>query len=166
MRIMGIDPGLATVGYGVIDKHGADISMVSYGIISTAPGLTLPRRLKIIHDDMGEIIEKFQPDMMAYEELFFYKNVKTAIPVAQARGVSLIAGVEAIGDDNLYEYTPMQIKQAVCGYGGADKRQVQEMVKLLLKMDRIPKPDDAADALAVAICLSNSVRGAMVFKIK
>lgn len=166
MIILGIDPGLATIGYGVVHKEGQNISLIDYGIISTPAKMPLPKRLSIIYEDMQEIIKLHNPDTIAYEELFFYRNVTTAIDVGQARGVCVIAGNNLVGSENLYEYTPMQVKQAVCGYGHADKVQVQQMVKILLNMKEIPKPDDAADALAIAICHGQSFRLGEGFKIK
>ncbi|MBN2879735.1 MAG: crossover junction endodeoxyribonuclease RuvC [Clostridia bacterium] len=166
MIILGIDPGLATIGYGVINKENQNISLVDYGIISTAAGMPLPKRLSVIYRDMQEIINTHKPQSIAYEELFFYRNVTTAIDVGHARGVCVIAGDNYVGSENLYEYTPMQVKQAVCGYGHADKVQVQQMVKILLNLKNIPKPDDAADALAIAICHAQSIRLGEEFKIK
>jgi len=166
MIILGIDPGLATVGYGVVNKDGQNISLIDYGIISTPAKMPLPKRLSIIYEDMQEIIKTHKPDTIAYEELFFYRNVTTAIDVGQARGVCVIAGNNLVGSENLYEYTPMQVKQAVCGYGHADKLQIQQMVKILLNLKDIPKPDDAADALAIAICHSQSLRLGEGFRIK
>lgn len=154
MRILGIDPGYAIVGYGVLDYNGTDFKVVEYGAITTDAGVDMFDRLKSIYDDLDEIIKRVKPDFMAIEELFFNSNQKTAINVAQARGVLLLAamnhGVE------IFEYTPLQVKQAVAGYGRADKNQVQQMVKLLLKLDSVPKPDDTADAVAIAICHGHS----------
>ena len=166
MIILGIDPGLATIGYGVIKKEGQNISLIDYGVISTPAKMPLPKRLSIIYDDMQQIINMHKPDSIAYEELFFYRNVTTAIDVGQARGACVVAGDNLVGADKLYEYTPMQVKQAVCGYGHADKNQIQQTVKVLLKLKKIPKPDDAADALAIAICHSQSIRLGEEFKIK
>lgn len=163
MRILGIDPGIAIVGYGIIDIKGSSISMVEYGCITTSSKSNLADRLFFIKNEMTDIIEEFQPEEMAIEELFFNKNVKTAITVAQARGVEILAakmkGLE------IYEYTPLQIKQALVGYGRAEKEQVQEMVKMVLSLSDRPKPDDAADALAVAICHSFSHRFKDLFKL-
>lgn len=166
MIILGIDPGLATVGYGVVKKENNKISLIDYGIISTPAGVPLPRRLSIIFEDTQELINKYKPDMAAFEELFFNKNIKTALTVAHARGVSVIAANNLMGADSLYEYTPLQVKQAVCGYGRADKNQVQQMVKALLCMKEIARPDDAADALAVAICHAQSYNLSSGFRIK
>jgi crossover junction endodeoxyribonuclease RuvC len=152
MIILGIDPGVATIGWGVIQKEGADIKVVDYGHISTDKNLDLADRLLEIHEDLVALIEKFQPEEAALEELFFYNNQKTAISVAQARGAILLTltkyRVTVAG------YTPLEVKQALTNYGAADKRQVQEMVKILLNLKEIPKPDDTADALAIALCHS------------
>ncbi len=154
MRILGIDPGYAIVGYGVLDFDGNKFKTVEYGAITTEAGEDMFKRLKNIYDDLSEIIERVKPDFMAIEELFFNSNQKTAINVAQARGVLTLAamnkGVE------IFEYTPLQVKQAVAGYGRADKNQVQQMVKILLNLKEVPKPDDTADAVAIAICHGHS----------
>ena len=164
MVILGIDPGLAIVGYGVIECKGNKYKALDYGCIITDSKSLFPERLKIIYDELSSIIDKYNPQDMAVEELFFNKNVKTAIKVGQARGVEVLAGVnKGLG---IYEYTPLQIKQSVTGYGRADKRQVQDMVKLLLNLKEIPKPDDTADALAVAICHSSCLRLKDMFKMK
>lgn len=155
MRILGIDPGLATVGYGVVDDGKGELSLVDYGVITTPPEWALPRRLEAIFTDVQTVIRTYRPDAVAFEELFFRRNVTTALSVGHARGAALVAAIQLMTGDVLYEYTPMQVKQAVCGYGGADKEQVQRMVRVLLGMDRPPRPDDAADALAVAICHAN-----------
>lgn len=151
---MGIDPGLATVGYGLIEKKGNSTKVVDFGIISTSKNDTLPTRLKQIYASVSALIDKYQPEAVAMEELFFQNNAKTAIAVAEARGVSLLACIHKLG--NLYEYTPLQIKSALTGQGRAEKRQVQYMVKAILNLKEIPKPDDAADALAVALCHSQT----------
>lgn len=152
MIILGIDPGVATVGWGVIQKEGANATVLDYGHISTDKDLPFAERLLEIHQDIIALIEKFQPDEAAIEELFFYNNQKTAMAVAQARGVILLTltkyRVTVAG------YTPLEVKQALTNYGAADKRQVQEMVKILLHLSVIPKPDDTADALALALCHS------------
>ncbi|ADQ15077.1 crossover junction endodeoxyribonuclease RuvC [Halanaerobium hydrogeniformans] len=150
MRILGIDPGLATIGYALVDKENNNFKVLEYGVIKTSADKTNIKRLEIIHRNIQELIKEFKPEQMAVEELFFNKNVKTAIKVGQARGVILLAGAQA--GIKVAEYTPLQIKQAVVGYGRADKRQVQEMVKSLLNLVELPKPDDAADALAISIC--------------
>ena len=154
MVIMGIDPGLATVGYGLIEKKGNTTKVIDFGIISTSKNDTLPTRLKQIYASVSALIDKYKPDSVAMEELFFQNNAKTAIAVAEARGVSLLACIHKLG--NLYEYTPLQIKSALTGQGRAEKRQVQYMVKAILNLKEIPKPDDAADALAVALCHSQT----------
>lgn len=150
MRILGIDPGYAIVGYGMVDYNNSAFSVVSYGAITTPAGMPFPERLESIHKDMLSIIDTFSPDALAIERLYFNTNTTTAIDVAQARGVILLAaqsrGLE-IG-----EYTPLQVKQSVTGYGKAEKHQVMEMVKSLLKLKAVPKPDDTADALALALC--------------
>lgn len=151
MIIVGFDPGLATLGYGVIRKEkGRKIEMLDYGIVSTPKEDNLAIRLTKIELGVKQIIEKFKPDEIAIEELFFAKNVKTAIAVAHARGVVLLTAVKECG--KIFEYTPLQIKQALTGYGRADKNQIQQMVKMNLGLKCIPRPDDAADALAVALC--------------
>lgn len=150
MRILGIDPGIATVGFGVIETAGMKQQMVRCGVISTPAGLRLSVRLEQIHRDMLELIDTFKPDAIAMEELFFNTNLKTGISVSHGRGVLMLAGQQRGVD--MYEYTPLQIKQAVAGYGRAEKKQVMEMVKRLLNLEKVAKPDDASDALAVAIC--------------
>ncbi|MBO5500907.1 MAG: crossover junction endodeoxyribonuclease RuvC [Clostridia bacterium] len=149
MRILGIDPGLATLGWGVIEAEGGRQRLIQYGCILTTPQQRLPDRLKQIGEDMRDLLTLYQPDEIAFEELFFAKNVTTAFTVGAARGVSIAAC--AAYTDRLFEYTPMQVKQAIVGYGKAEKQQIQQMVKLLLKMDHIAKPDDAADAIAIAL---------------
>ena len=164
MRILGIDPGLATVGWGVIDVVNGKPKPVAYGVILTPKDKKLPDRLLIIEEDLKSLIAKFNPDEIALEELFFNDNVKTAINVAQARGVILITCIKECG--KLFEYTPLQIKQALTGYGRAEKRQIQEMTKTFLNLPKTPKPDDAADALAVALTHSQTNRLSGNFKIK
>ncbi|MDO5725958.1 MAG: crossover junction endodeoxyribonuclease RuvC [Tissierellia bacterium] len=154
MRILGIDPGLAIIGYGLIDFIGNKMNVIDYGCIYTESKLNLPDRLLSIHNNLTELIRTYSPDEAAIEELFFNKNVKTAITVGHARGVEILTC--KIHGLNIYEYTPLQIKQAVVGYGRAEKHQVQEMVKMLLNLEEIPKPDDAADALAAAITHASS----------
>lgn len=149
MRILGIDPGYATIGYGVIDTNSGRHKAVDYGVITTPKNENIAVRLAMIYDSMTKLIETFKPDEIAVEELFFVKNITTGINVAHARGIILLASIHACG--RLYEYTPLQIKQAMTGYGRAEKRQIQEMVKLFLKLPQIPRPDDAADALAIAL---------------
>lgn len=164
MIIIGIDPGIAIVGYGVVKLTGNKFEVLDYGAITTESKMDFPDRLKIIYNKMTEIIDKYSPTDLAMEELFFNKNVKTAIKVGQARGVEILAAVNK--GVEIYEYTPLQIKQAVVGYGRADKNQVQEMVKMLLNLKEIPKPDDVADALAVALCHGNSLKFKEMFRMK
>ncbi|MDR2501656.1 MAG: crossover junction endodeoxyribonuclease RuvC [Oscillospiraceae bacterium] len=163
MIVLGIDPGIATVGFGVVETSGVnDIAHVAHGIISTEAGLRLAVRLHRIYHDASELIETFRPGAIAIEELFFNTNQKTAVAVAHGRGCILLAGEEHTTP--MFEYTPLQVKQAVAGYGRAEKRQVMDMVKRMLCLDRAPRPDDAADALAVAIChakFSGSLMGAL-----
>lgn len=153
MRILGIDPGTAITGYGVIDIENHRYRLVDYGCIRTAAHMYLPERLDRIYQGMLLLIQKFQPQAMAIEELFFNTNATTAISVGQARGVILLAAQQK--DLPIGEYTPLQVKQALVGYGRAEKQQVQYMVKTFLNMKETPKPDDAADALAIAICHSH-----------
>ena len=151
MIILGIDPGLATMGFGVVKKdERGGFSALDYGGVTTPKEETLPVRLSILERGVNAVLEKYRPDEIAFEELFFTKNITTGIAVAQARGVTLLTCVKKC--PALYEYTPMQIKQAVTGYGKADKKQMQEVVAALLRLKSIPRPDDAADALAVALC--------------
>ncbi len=164
MIILGIDPGIAIVGYSIVECKGNNFKAIDYGCITTDSNLLFPDRIKIIYDRLTEIIEIYNPEDLAVEELFFNKNVKTAIKVGQARGVEILAAVNK--GMNIYEYTPLQIKQAVVGYGRADKFQVQEMVKLLLNLKERPKPDDVADALAVAICHGSSIKFKESFRMK
>lgn len=155
MIILGIDPGLATTGYGFIKKEGGELRVLDYGIISTPPGADFSFRLKQISQDMKDLIKKYRPSMMSVEKLFFCKNVKTALDVGHSRGIILLEGMNA--NLPLYEFTPLQVKQAITGYGGADKMQMQKMVQEILKLEELPRPDDAADALALAITLANSI---------
>lgn len=164
MVILGIDPGLATLGYGVIEAEGGKYRLIQYGTVNTPAGQPMPARLKAVYQGVSQLMEIYQPDEVAFEELFFSKNITTGMAVSAARGVALVAVVNRT--ENLYEYTPMQIKQAVTGYGGADKQQVQNMVKLLLHMEEIARPDDAADGLAVAITHANSMHAKHLFKIQ
>ena len=154
MRILGIDPGVATIGFGLVEASRACVKLLQYGVITTPAGLPLSTRLHQISQDLSQLLQTFRPDEAAVEELFFSKNITTGIAVAHGRGVILLE-VERAGVP-VYEYTPMQVKQAVAGYGGADKRQVMLMTQRLLKMKNIPRPDDAADALAIAICHGRS----------
>lgn len=153
MRILGIDPGTATTGFGIVEKKQSKLISVDYGVISTPKELDMSNRLLILYEDIKEIIDHHKPDIIAVEQLFFARNVTTAITVGQARGVVLLAAQKA--DLKIVEFTPLQVKQSVTGYGQATKKQVQEMVKKILDLSQIPKPDDAADALAIAICSSN-----------
>ena len=164
MIILGIDPGLATLGYGVIEADDNRRRLIQFGTLTTPAGQPMPQRLRAIFQGMNQLMDIYQPDDVAFEELFFSKNITTGMAVSAARGVALVAVVQRT--DNLYEYTPMQIKQAVTGYGGADKHQVQMMVKMLLNMKEIARPDDAADALAVALTHANSMNMKKMFKIQ
>ncbi len=152
MIILGIDPGLAIVGFGVIEKTRAGVRLIDYGVINTPKEHTLPERLEEIYNGMTALIEKYQPDHVAMEELFFNTNITTGIAVAEARGVALCCCMQKLGKSRLFEYTPLQIKQALTGYGRAEKQQVQYMVKTILRLKAVPKPDDAADGLAAALC--------------
>ena len=164
MRILGIDPGLAIMGWGIIESDGYKERLVQYGALLTYKQDTFPTRLQSLYTGVRGLLQTFKPEEIAFEELFFSKNITTGIQVGGARGVALAACREYT--DKLYEYTPMQIKQAVVGYGGADKHQVQMMVRLLLNMKEIPKPDDAADAVACAICHAHAGVGRQEFRIR
>ncbi len=150
MRIFGIDPGYATIGYGIVDFSGGKFSVVAYGAITTPAKESFPKRLEAIYSDMCFLCEKYKPECMAIERLYFNTNTTTAIDVAQARGVIVLSAQKNLVE--ISEYTPLQVKQSVTGYGRAEKRQVMEMVKNLLGLKAVPKPDDTADALALAIC--------------
>lgn len=152
--ILGIDPGIADTGFGVIKKEGGNLSCLAYGSIKTKAKTEMSERLEIINRTLAKLIKKYRPDLIAVEKLFFCKNVKTALAVGQARGVVLLTAGQ--NDLPISEFTPLEVKQAVASYGQAGKEQVQKMVKLLLNLSELPKPDDAADALAVAICAANS----------
>lgn len=154
MRILGIDPGVATIGFGLIESGSGVQRMLQYGTITTPAGQPLAARLLQISRDMEELIAAFQPEEMSIEELFFSKNITTGIAVAHARGVILCAAEKM--KLPVYEYTPMQVKQAVVGYGLAEKKQVMDMTRRLLKLKTVPRPDDAADALAIALCHARS----------
>ena len=154
MLILGIDPGVATIGFGLVEAQRSAVRLLQYGVITTPAGLPLSARLFQISQDLSQLLGQFRPDEAAVEELFFSKNITTGIAVAHGRGVILLEAERA--GVPVYEYTPMQVKQAVAGYGGADKRQVMLMTQRLLKMKNIPRPDDAADALAIAICHGRS----------
>lgn len=160
MRVLGIDPGTAIVGYGIIDFEKNEYKTITYGCIYTDKDLELEERLLIIYEELERIIKKFKPDHMAIEELYFFKNAKTVISVGQARGVTVLAGMKA--KLNPKGYTPLQVKMGITGYGKADKKQVQKMVQKILKLDEIPEPDDAADALAIAVTHINSLTSSLV----
>ena len=154
MRILGIDPGLATMGFGILDVNGRNPILIEAGAVITTPDMRMFERLRKISDDVHDLLALYKPDDIVFEELFFAKNITTALNVGAARGCALAAC--AAYTDQIYEYTPMQIKQAVTGYGKADKHQVQQMVKLMLKLPDIIRPDDAADAVAAALTHFNS----------
>ena len=156
MRILGIDPGFAITGYSIIDYRGNKFKLIDRGAVTTKAGESCPLRLTKIYDDLSMIIDEYKPDAISVEELFFNNNVKTAINVAQARGVVLVVGCQK--QIPTYEYTPLQIKQAVAGYGRADKIQVQKMVKAILNVEKLPKLDDTTDSMAAAICHAHSAR--------
>jgi crossover junction endodeoxyribonuclease RuvC len=156
MRILGIDPGTGILGFGVIEVEGDKKMLVDAGVIRTPAKQADSDRLSTIYDELHQIISVCKPTIMAVEKLYFAQNVTTAMSVSQARGVVLLCGKQHKLE--LYEYTPLQIKQALTGYGRADKKQMQEMVRMHLKLKEIPKPDDAADALATAICCSMSIK--------
>ena len=163
MVILGIDPGYAIVGYGVLEYSNNRFTVLDYGAITTQAGTPFNRRLEMIYDDLCLLMERFHPEAMSIEKLFYNTNAKTVIDVAQARGVTVLAaqkhGVE------VFEYTPLQVKQSVVGYGRAEKKQVQEMTRLILNLEKIPKPDDTADALAMAMCHAHA-SGPLVGKLK
>jgi crossover junction endodeoxyribonuclease RuvC len=154
IRVLGIDPGTATIGWAIVSQHKGKVIPVSYGCINTSFKKTTSKRLKEIAEDLEKIIDKFKPQEAAVEDIFFFKNLKTVIKVSQAKGAILLT----LEKHNLkiFEYTPLQLKQAITGYGRAEKKQVQLMVKNILKLKNIPRPDDASDALAIAICHINS----------
>lgn len=154
MRILGIDPGIAIVGWGVIDYSGSKFKTIAYGAITTPKEMTTPERLKRIFDELKDIIIKYAPEQVAVEELFFNTNITTGIRVGEARGVILL--VSEMAHLKIFEYTPLQVKQAVVGYGRAEKKQVITMVTMLLGLSKPPKPDDTADALAIAVCHAHS----------
>jgi len=157
MLVIGIDPGTAITGYGLVrENQDGSLSAVDYGVVTTTADLSMPQRLLVLHRRLSEIILLHRPQSGAVEKLFFQRNVRTAMNVGQGRGVALLSLAEA--DVDVAEYTPLEIKQAVAGYGGADKKQIQYMVRALLNLDVIPCPDDAADALAVAICHVHNAR--------
>ena len=150
VRIIGIDPGYAIVGYGVVDCDGYNFKTVGYGAITTSSGAPFPSRLDDIYTDMNTLLKRYTPDVMSIERLYFNTNTTTAIDVAQARGVILLSAKQ--NGVKIFEYTPLQVKQSITGYGKAEKRQVMEMIKSFLNLKSVPKPDDTADALALAVC--------------
>ena len=154
MIVLGIDPGYALMGWGVVEANGSQMKLLGYGCIETKAGTPMQHRLRTLQLGIRDLTLMYHPDEVAFEELFFAQNVTTALMVGAARGAAIIAAAEYT--ENLYEYTPMQIKQAITGYGKADKKQIQQMVKMLLRMEEIPKPDDAADAIAIALCHARS----------
>jgi crossover junction endodeoxyribonuclease RuvC len=154
--VLGIDPGTAITGYGLVREEGAGLTLVDYGVITTAAGQPLAERLQTIYQGLLDVAREHQPQDAAVEELFFSRNARTALSVGHARGVTLLALADA--GLAIHEYKPLEIKQAITGYGGAGKQQVQEMVRLLLNLDHVPQPDDAADAVAVAVCHIHSAR--------
>lgn len=167
MVILGIDPGYAIVGFGVLDYQNNHFGIVDYGAILTEAGMPFNRRLEIIYDELDEIIKKHKPEAMSVEKLFYNNNAKTVIDVSQARGVIMLAAQK--NKLPVFEYTPLQVKQSVVGYGRAEKKQVQEMTRRILALEKVPKPDDTADALAMAIChahTSGSVTTSRVLKIR
>ncbi len=160
MRILGIDPGIATVGFAVLDADRGKQTLQCCGVITTPAGISLSSRLERIYSDLRELIGTYSPEAMAVEELFFNTNITTGIAVAHGRGVILLAAYQS--GVPIFEYTPSQVKQAVVGYGKAEKRQVMDMTKRLLHLNSVPKPDDAADALALALCHSRSATSLLV----
>ncbi len=156
MLVLGIDPGTATTGYGLVREEAGELESLAYGVVETPPTLTLPERLQLIYRELRLLVAQYQPSSAAVEKLYFSRNVRTAMSVGQARGVALLA----LADSGLQlgEYAPLEIKRAVTGYGRADKQQVQEMVRALLNLEEVPRPDDAADGLAVAICHLHALR--------
>lgn len=160
MIILGIDPGYAIIGYGILLYDGNHFTVIDYGTVTTTANLPFNKRLNIVFNDLNLLIERYKPDILAIEKLFFNTNQKTVIDVAQARGVIVLAAEH--NGLQINEYTPLQVKQSVVGYGRAEKKQVQEMTRLILKLEKIPKPDDTADALAMAICCGNSL-GSILF---
>ncbi len=166
LRVLGIDVGTATTGWSIIDKDNQaanHMKLVEYGIITTYPQQAMPERLEIVYNELSAIIDKFQPQQFAIESLFFFKNQKTVMSVSQVRGVMLLIAQQK--RLQIFEYTPLQVKSGVTGYGRAEKKQVQKMVKLILNMDHIPKPDDAADAIAIGITHLNNVSTTLKVKV-
>ncbi len=164
MIILGIDPGLAIMGWGVVESERGRQRLINYGCILTTPQQSFPDRLKQIGGEMQMLLQTYKPDEIAFEELFFAKNVTTALTVGAARGVAIAACADYT--DQLYEYTPMQVKQAIVGYGKAEKQQIQQMMKLLLHMETIAKPDDAADAIAIALTHAATGPARVQFRMK
>lgn len=164
MIILGVDPGIAITGFGVINFVGNKFSVIDYGAVLTPAGQPLPERLLSIQNQLSRIIEQHKPDAFAIEELFFAKNVKTALTVGHGRGVSVLCAAQAGLD--IFEYTPLQVKQALVGYGRADKKQIQQMTKVILNLKEVPKPDDVADALAIAVCHAHSHKMGEGFRMK
>ncbi|MGI6215017.1 MAG: crossover junction endodeoxyribonuclease RuvC [Christensenellales bacterium] len=166
MRILGIDPGLAIMGYGIIDTDETQkMHLVDFGVLTTEAGVPFPLRLTSLDKQLKSILAEFKPDDIVFEQLFFNRNVTTAFTVGAARGVAVCACAEKY-PDNLYEYTPMQIKQAITGYGRADKHQIQQMIKMIFCLDDIPRPDDAADAIAAAVTHAGAGRAKFQFRMK
>ncbi|WP_372995783.1 crossover junction endodeoxyribonuclease RuvC [Lutispora sp.] len=163
MIIMGVDPGIAILGYGLLKMDGNKFNIITSGAITTESTMSMPERLSYIYEELNVLLSKYNPDAYAIEELFFNKNIKTALTVGHARGVAILAASNH--NVPIFEYTPLQVKQAIVGYGRAEKKQMQLMVKVLLRLDEIPKPDDVADALAVAICHGNSSKYSNLFKL-
>ena len=164
MRILGIDPGYAILGYGIVEMKGNHFDVLGYGAVTTDAKMDMPDRLKHLYSSLMEIIAEYEPETASIEELFFNTNSKTAIMVGQARGVAILACANS--GLSIFEYTPLQIKQALVGYGRADKNQVQSMVKTILHLTQVPKPDDTADALAAAVCHGHSANYHKRFKEK
>lgn len=163
MIVLGIDPGYAIVGFGVIKYEANRFSVIDYGAITTPAGMPFVERLDIIYKELNELFKKYKPEAMAIEKLFYNTNAKTVIDVAQARGVTVLAAYQ--NNAEIFEYTPLQVKQSVVGYGRAEKKQVQEMIRVILNLEKVPKPDDTADALAMAICHAHS-SGSLMGRLK
>lgn len=163
MRIIGIDPGYAIMGWGILDYNGNSFKTVEYGSLKTDADMDMPYRLGVLYDELSQLIDKYEPQEAAVEQLFFNNNAKTVIRVGEARGVAILACVQRGLD--VFEYTPLQIKQSLVGYGRAEKKQVQSMVKMILNLTEVPKPDDTADAVAAAICHAHSRSNGMRRKI-
>ena len=155
MIILGIDPGTAIVGYGIVEKNSLGLSCLGYGCIETAPSSPPEKRLEIIYDKLNKIIKKYKPSALSVENVYFFKNVKTAMPVSQSKGVIMLAAAKK--KLPVYEITPLQVKMAVTGYGRANKKQIQKMIAQILKLKKIPSPDDAADALSIAVSCANII---------